>query len=34
MKFNNNQIYQIANNTINNLDGLNIYIPAKANFFL
>ena len=34
MKFNNNQIYQIANNTISNLDNLNIYIPAKANFFL
>jgi hypothetical protein len=34
MKFNNNQIYQIANNAINNLDNLNIYIPAKANFFL
>lgn len=34
MKFNNQQIYQIANNTISNLDNLNIYIPAKANFFL
>lgn len=34
MKFTNNQIYQIANNTISNLDNLNIYIPAKANFFL
>lgn len=34
MKLNNNQIYQIANNTIGNLDNLNIYIPAKANFFL
>ena len=34
MKFNNQQIYQIANNLISNLDNLNIYIPAKANFFL
>ena len=34
MKFNNNQIYQIANNVLSNLDKLNIYIPAKANFFL
>ena len=34
MKLNNQQIYQIANNTISNLDNLNIYIPAKANFFL
>lgn len=34
MKFNNNQIYQIANSLISNLDNLNIYIPAKANFFL
>ena len=34
MKFNNHQIYQIANNAISNLDNLNIYIPAKANFFL
>ena len=34
MKFNNNQIYQIANNALSNLDNLNIYIPAKANFFL
>ena len=34
MKFNNNQIYQIANNVISNLDNLNIYIPAKANFFI
>lgn len=34
MKFNNQQIYQIANNAISNLDNLNIYIPAKANFFI
>ena len=34
MKFNNNQIYQIANDIISNLDNLNVYIPAKANFFL
>lgn len=34
MKFNNQQIYQIANNVLGNLDNLNIYIPAKANFFI
>ena len=34
MKFNNHQIYQIANSVISNLDNLNIYIPAKANFFI
>lgn len=34
MKFNNNEIYQIANNVLSNLDNLNIYIPAKANFFI
>ena len=34
MKFNNQQIYQIANNVLSNLDNLNIYIPAKANFFI
>lgn len=34
MKFNNNEIYQIANALISNLDNLNIYIPAKANFFI
>ena len=34
MKFNNNKIYQIANNLISNLNNLNIYIPAKANFFI
>ena len=34
MKLNNQDIYQIAVNINNNLDNLNIYIPAKANFFL
>ena len=34
MKFNNQQIYQIANNLLSNLDNLSIYIPAKANFFI
>ena len=34
MKFNNQQIYQIANNILSNLDNLDIYIPAKANFFI
>ena len=34
MKFNNQTIYQIANNLMSNLNNLNIYIPAKANFFL
>ena len=34
MKFNNQQIYQIANNLLSNLDNLDIYIPAKANFFI
>ena len=34
MKFNNNQIYQITNNLLDNLDNLNLYIPAKANFFI
>ena len=34
MKFNNNEIYQIANNLSSNLGNLDIYIPAKANFFL
>ena len=34
MKFNNQQIYQIANNLLSNLDDLSIYIPAKANFFI
>lgn len=34
MKFNNSEIYQIANNALSNLDNLSIYIPAKANFFI
>jgi hypothetical protein len=34
MKFNNQQIYQIANNVLSNLSNLDIYIPAKANFFI
>jgi hypothetical protein len=34
MKFKNNEIYQIANTLVSNLGELNIYIPAKANFFL
>lgn len=34
MIFNNNQIYQITNNLLSNLDNLNLYIPAKANFFI
>ena len=34
MLFNNQQIYQIAQNLFDNLDNLNIYIPAKANFFI
>lgn len=34
MKFSNQDIYQIAININSNLDNLNIYIPAKANFFL
>ena len=34
MKFNNSQIYQMAENVISHLGNLNIYIPAKANFFL
>lgn len=34
MKFQNNQIYQIASDLTNNLNNLNIYIPAKANFFI
>lgn len=34
MKFSNQDIYQIAININGNLDNLNIYIPAKANFFL
>ena len=34
MKFNNYQIYQIANDLTSNFEKLEIYIPAKANFFL
>lgn len=34
MKFNNNQIYQMANNLFDNINDLDIYIPAKVNFFL
>ena len=34
MKFNNNEIYQLAGHITSNLDNLDIYIPAKANFFI
>ena len=34
MKFNNNEIYQITNVLTKIFDNLNIYIPAKANFFI
>ena len=34
MKFNNNEIYQIANLLTKVFDSLDIYIPAKANFFI
>jgi uncharacterized membrane protein YccC len=34
MKFNNNEIYSLANTSIRELSNLDIYIPAKANFFL
>ena len=34
MQFNNQQIYSLANVTVRELSELNIYIPAKANFFL
>ena len=34
MKINNNEIYSLANTSISELDNLDIYIPAKANFFL
>lgn len=34
MKFNNQQIYQLADDILKNLRDLNIYIPAKANFFM
>lgn len=34
MKFNNNEIYQIANILATTFENLDIYIPAKANFFI
>lgn len=34
MKFNNNEIYQIANTLTKTFNNLDIYIPAKANFFI
>lgn len=34
MKFNNNEIYQIANLLAKVFGNLDIYIPAKANFFI
>ena len=34
MKINNNKIYALANTIIGELGNLDIYIPAKANFFL
>ena len=34
MKINNNKIYSLANTSVHELSKLNIYIPAKANFFL
>ena len=34
MKFNNSEIYQIANVLAKTFDNLDIYIPAKANFFI
>ena len=34
MKFNNNEIYQNANILLETFDKLDIYIPAKANFFI
>ena len=34
MKFNNQQIYTLANNSLSELSNLDIYIPAKANFFI
>ena len=34
MKFNNSEIYQIANVLTKTFDNLDIYIPAKANFFI
>ena len=34
MKFSNNEIYSIATDLVNNMNNLETYIPAKANFFL
>ena len=34
MKFNNYEIYQIANALAQVFDNLDMYIPAKANFFI
>lgn len=34
MKFNNNEIYQKANILLETFEKLDIYIPAKANFFI
>lgn len=34
MKFSNNEIYQVTNVLTKIFDNLNIYIPAKANFFI
>ena len=34
MKFNNEQIYQLNILITNNLNELNIYLPAKVNFFM
>ena len=34
MKFNNSKIYQIANVLAKTFDNLDLYIPAKANFFI
>ena len=34
MKFNNSEIYQITSVLTKTFDNLNIYIPAKANFFI
>ena len=34
MKFNNNEIYQVANTLTKTFNNLDIYIPAKANFFI
>lgn len=34
MKFNNNTIYNMAQNLSESMSNLDIYIPAKANFFI